>query len=47
MRRSGIYIFVLDWRDHPGKDDKWYSERKAKFRDEGLLLCSRRKFAVA
>jgi phage terminase large subunit len=37
MRRSGIYVFTLDWRDHPAKDDTWYRERETKFKDEGLL----------
>ena len=36
-RFSGIIkIFILDWRDHPGKDQKWYDERKVKADSQGL-----------
>jgi len=37
LQRGRTYVFVMDWRDHPGKDRAWYTEREAKFRDEGLL----------
>lgn len=30
-------VFVLDWRDHPAKDEEWYAKRKAKAEEEGLL----------
>lgn len=30
-------VFVLDWRDHPAKDDAWYAKRKAKAEADGLL----------
>jgi phage terminase large subunit len=30
-------VFVFDWRDHPGKTQKWYDERKTKAEREGLL----------
>lgn len=30
-------VFILDWRDHPGKSQQWHDEREAKARDEGLL----------
>jgi phage terminase large subunit len=30
-------VFVLDWKDHPAKDNKWYKERRAKAEREGLL----------
>lgn len=30
-------VFVMDWRDHPGKDEAWYNERRKKAEDEGLL----------
>lgn len=29
-------VFVMDWRDHPEKDQEWYDNRKAKFLSEGL-----------
>ncbi len=30
-------VFVLDWRDHPSKDQAWYDKRRAKAEREGLL----------
>lgn len=30
-------IFVIDWRDHPEKTQKWYDQRKAKYEREGML----------
>ena len=30
-------VFVMDWRDHPDKDEAWYAQRRAKATDEGLL----------
>lgn len=30
-------VFVMDWRDHPAKDQEWYDKRKAKAKEEGLL----------
>lgn len=29
-------VFIMDWRDHPDKDDAWYYARKKKFENEGL-----------
>lgn len=29
-------VFVMDWRDHPGKDEEWYNRRKKKSEDDGL-----------
>lgn len=29
-------VFVMDWRDHPGKSQEWYDGRKAKAVDDGL-----------
>lgn len=29
-------VFVMDWRDHPAKNDEWYNDRKAKAELEGL-----------
>ena len=29
-------VFVVDWRDHPGKTTEWYTTRKAKFENDGL-----------
>ena len=29
-------VFVMDWRDHPEKTQKWYDDRKAKYEREGM-----------
>lgn len=31
-----VQVFVLDWRDHPAKNDAWYEERRARAEAEGL-----------
>lgn len=31
------YILVMDWRDHPEKTISWYTGRRQKFVDDGLL----------
>lgn len=30
-------VFVMDWRDHPAKDEAWYLARKKKAEQDGLL----------
>lgn len=30
-------VFVMDWSDHPAKDQKWYDTRKARAEADGLL----------
>lgn len=30
-------VFVMDYRDHPAKDEEWYNARRAKAIEEGLL----------
>ena len=30
-------VFVMDWRDHPQKDDAWYQARRKKAEADGLL----------
>jgi hypothetical protein len=30
-------IFVMDWRDHPAKDQNWYDGRRERAEQEGLL----------
>ena len=30
-------VFVMDWSDHPAKDQAWYEARKRKAEDDGLL----------
>lgn len=34
---GSVRVFVMDWRDHPGKDQKWYNKRRTKAECEGLL----------
>ena len=29
-------VFIMDWRDHPGKDQEWYDARKQKAEADGL-----------
>jgi len=31
------HVFVMDWRDHPDKDERWYEERRKRAETEGLL----------
>lgn len=35
--RGKTRVFVMDWRDHPAKDQSWYDRRRQKAEDEGLL----------
>lgn len=37
MSRVRASIFIADWREHPGKDQQWYDDRRAKAEAEGLL----------
>jgi phage terminase large subunit len=37
LPKGRVRVFVLDWRDHPGKSQKWYDLRRQKAVDEGLL----------
>lgn len=37
IHRNRTNVFVMDWRDHPAKDQKWYDERRSKAESEGLL----------
>lgn len=30
-------VFVMDWRDHPGKSQEWYDTRRKKALNDGLL----------
>lgn len=30
-------VMVIDWRDHPEKDQEWYDVRRAKYEREGML----------
>ena len=30
-------VFIMDWSDHPAKDQQWYDDRKQKAESEGLL----------
>jgi phage terminase large subunit len=35
--RNRTNVFVMDWRDHPDKDETWYRTREEAARDAGLL----------
>lgn len=35
--RGKTRVFVMDWRDHPEKDESWYERRRQKAEDDGLL----------
>ena len=35
--KSATNVFIMDWRDHPEKDQKWYDARKRKAEREGQL----------
>lgn len=37
MQQGRTRVFIMDWRDHPNKDQKWYDLRRKKAKDEGLL----------
>ncbi len=32
-----VRVFIFDWRDHPGKTQAWYDQRRAKYESEGLM----------
>jgi phage terminase large subunit len=32
-----VNVFILDWRDHPAKDQAWYDQRRSKAESDGLL----------
>jgi hypothetical protein len=36
MEAGKTYAFVMDWRDHPTKDQAWYEARHQKAKDDGL-----------
>lgn len=37
-RLSGaVGVFVMDWRDHPAKNDEWYDKRREQAEAKGLL----------
>lgn len=37
MEKGRTRVFVMDWRDHPGKSQEWYDVKKKKATEEGLL----------
>lgn len=37
LAQGAVNVFVMDWRDHPAKDQLWYDGRKAKAASDGLL----------
>lgn len=32
-----VNVFILDWRDHPAKNQAWYDQRRSKAESDGLL----------
>lgn len=37
-RHSGsVKVFIMDWRDHPGKDQAWYDKRHEEAESQGLM----------
>lgn len=36
LPRGKLRVMVLDWRDHPAKDDEWYKREKQSFAEKGL-----------
>lgn len=36
IEKGKTNVFIMDWRDHPEKNQAWYDARKAKFESEGL-----------
>lgn len=37
LERGKTRVFVMDWRDHPGKTQEWYDQRRAQAESNGLL----------
>lgn len=37
MSNERTAVFIMDWTDHPGKNQEWYDKRRKKAADEGLL----------
>ncbi len=37
LARDRVNVFVMDWRDHPAKDQAWYDQRRSKAESDGLL----------
>ncbi len=37
IEKGRTRVFLFDWRDHPGKTQEWYDNRKAKAEREGLM----------
>lgn len=37
MTKGKTRVFIMDWRDHPAKDQAWYDARRLRAEEEGLL----------
>lgn len=35
--KGKVQVFILDWRDHPSKDQNWYDTKRERAENEGLL----------
>lgn len=38
MPKNIVRVFIMDWSDHPAKDQAWYDARREKAEREGLLV---------
>jgi phage terminase large subunit len=36
IRKGKLRVLILDWRDHPNKNDEWYKREKESFAERGL-----------
>jgi hypothetical protein len=43
LEKTVANVFVMDWRDHPAKDQAWYHAREAKAIADGILHLHRRE----
>lgn len=37
IKKGRTNVLVMDWTDHPAKNQEWYDKRKSKAQEEGLL----------
>lgn len=37
VKKGEVNLLIMDWRDHPAKDDDWYETRRKRAEEDGLL----------
>lgn len=37
IEKGKVRVFIFDWRDHPGKTQEWYDQRRNKAEAEGMM----------